>query len=100
MNIIKWFRNRRRNRHRVNRRLALAKIGWVAILLLVCGCEQAPMPEPTFQRGQIVDLRIGGRRGQILHVYVGRDGPYYGVRVNTDKGPERVVLREFELIIK
>ena len=94
VNIIKWFRNRRRH----NRRLALVKIGWVAILLLCAGCSQTPPQQPIFQRGQIVDLRIG-RRGQILHVWVGTDGPKYSVRVNSERGPTRVVLQEFELRI-
>ncbi len=97
MNIIKWFRFR--NRRRVNRRLALARIGWVAILLICAGCEQAPQQPPTFRQGQIVDLRIG-HRGQILKVYIGANSPFYAVRVNSDYGPKRIILQEFELVIK
>ncbi len=97
--IVKWFRDRRR----ANRRLALARIGWVAVLLLaLAGCEQppaAPQSQPIFQHGQIVNLRIG-RRGQIIKVYVdGRNGPFYWVRVDSDYGPKKVLLNEFELRI-
>ena len=100
MNIVKWFRNRRRvNRRRVNRRWALVKIGWVALLLICAGCEQPRYQKPSFQRGQFVDIRIG-RRGQIIKVYDDRNGPYYSVRVNTDQGPKRFLLNEFELVIK
>jgi hypothetical protein len=97
--IIKWFRNRQR----VNRRLACAKIGWVALLLVACcmGCEpEEPWSDvaPTFCKGEVVQLVLGGDV-QIVDAYQGKEGPYYRVSMLTSVGLERFYVQEYELYL-
>jgi uncharacterized protein YodC (DUF2158 family) len=63
-----------------------------------------PSPKPAihinlkFEKGQMVDLKIGGQ-GQIVVVEGGYDSPYR-VRVWTNDGPQYFWFSENELVIK
>jgi hypothetical protein len=97
--MFKWFRNRQR----VNRRLACAKIGWVALLLVACcmGCnrqEPRPKVEPTFCKGEVVQLVLGGDV-QVITAHQGVEGPYYWVSMMTSIGPKRFYVQEYELYL-
>ncbi|MHC4300925.1 MAG: hypothetical protein ACYS7Y_26930 [Planctomycetota bacterium] len=93
--IWKWFRNRQR----IKRRLRLAAAGWMVLLVFCVGCELPENEKPAFRKGQFVEVKISGRRGQILSWYRGFNGPLYNVRVETPTGPEGLLLSEFEITL-
>jgi len=87
--------------------LGLVCIGILAFAVLTLGCTPEPTPPPPqgthvflrFRRGQMVDLKIGGR-GQIIQVENRRGDQHpYKVRIRTDQGPQDRWLNEFELRI-
>lgn len=80
------------------------KIALLAMALGLClGCETELQMrnKPTihfdlkFKRGQIIDLKIGGR-GQVIKVAPKEKRPYY-IRIRTDNGPVDIWMNEFEL---
>jgi hypothetical protein len=82
------------------------------VLILVVGAglliADTTMPETPkwginlnlrLERGQMVDLKIGGE-GQIVEIRRHWITCPYGVKIQTDDGPKIVWLNEFELVIK
>lgn len=71
------------------------------LLLLCCGCSPPPNRAPLYERGQMVQLRISGRRGQILKVQVNSEEVWYTVRFDSKDGPKKVWdIDEFELTLE
>ena len=78
---------------------------WLSVMALgLClGCTPPPKPNVKvnlkFRRGQVINLKIGGR-GQIIDVddTPGDTCPYC-IRINTNEGPKYKWFQEFELEI-
>jgi hypothetical protein len=72
------------------------------LILLFCGCA-TPTPDriPNYHEGQLVNLRINGRRGQILEIQAGPKGVTYTIRVDSKNGARRLwKVDEFELTLE
>lgn len=80
---------------------------YLAILLLLCCICGCPAPAHTFykiplyEKGQLVNLRINGRRGQILEILVEPKGVTYTVRIDSKNGARKIWdIHEFELTLE
>lgn len=74
----------------------------LCLMVAFClGCTSEPGEHTSlkFQKGQVVDLKIGGK-GQIVEVRVGDGWLPYRLRIQTTEGPKYWWFYEFELEIK